>query len=211
MSIKTYSRKKDGAVKLSENFRVREFACNDGSVTVKIDLDNVKQLQKIRDHFGKSITITSGYRTAAYNASPKVGGAKNSYHVKGQAADIVVSGISPLKVYLYADSIGVKGAIYYPNSRFCHIDTRPGRYRAITLDGKTFYAEPTTTLKQGSSGGSVKWLQLMLGYAGYKLTADGKYGPGTKLAVKDFQRKCGLTVDGVAGTKTIAKLKEVLM
>lgn len=208
MSVKTYSKKKDGNTKLSANFTVREFACSDGSDTVKIDLDNVAQLQKIRDHFGKSITITSGYRTAAYNV--KIHGAKNSYHCKGQAADIVVSGISPLKVYLYADSIGVKGAIYYPNSRFCHIDTRPGRYRAITLDGKTFYAEPTTTLKQGSSGGSVKWLQLMLGYAGYKLTADGKYGPGTKLAVKDFQRKTGLTVDGIAGAKTIAKLKEVL-
>lgn len=209
MSIKTYSLKKDGNTKLTANFRVREFACSDGSDKIEIDLDNVKQLQKIRDHFGKSITITSGYRTAAHNK--KIGGATNSYHMTGQAADIVVANVNPLKVYLYADSIGVKGAIYYPGDKFCHIDTRPGRYRAITLDGKTFYAEPTTTLKQGSSGGSVKWLQLMLGYAGYKLTADGKYGPGTKLAVKDFQRKCGLTVDGVAGTKTIAKLKEVLM
>ncbi len=208
-NIKTYSLKKDGNTKLTANFRVREFACSDGSDKIEIDLDNVKQLQKIRDHFGKSITITSGYRTAAHNK--KIGGATNSYHMTGQAADIAVVGVNPLKVYLYADNIGAKGAIYYPNSRFCHIDTRPGRYRAITLDGKTFYAEPTTTLKQGSSGGSVKWLQLMLGYAGYKLTADGKYGPGTKLAVKDFQRKCGLTVDGIAGTKTIAKLKEVLV
>lgn len=209
MSIKTYSRKKDGAVKLSENFRVREFACSDGSDKVEIDLENVAKLQQIREHFGRAITITSGYRTVAYNT--KIGGASKSYHTKGQAADIVVSGVDPLKVYLYADSIGVKGAIYYPNSKFCHIDTRPGRYRAITLDGKTFYAEPTTTLKQGSSGGSVKWLQLMLGYAGYKLTADGKFGAATKLAVKDFQRKTGLSIDGIFGSNTRAKLKEVLM
>ena len=51
----------------------------------------------------------------------------------------------------------------------------------------------------------------MLGFAGYKLTADGSYGPATQLAVKDFQRKSGLTVDGIFGAKTRAKLKEVLM
>ena len=207
-NVKTFSKKKDGNTKLSANFRVREFACNNGSDNIKIDLDNVKQLQKIRDHFGKSITITSGYRTVAHNI--KIGGSKQSYHCKGQAADIVIKGVDPLKVYLYADSIGVNGAIYYPNSRFCHIDTRPNKYRAITLDGKTFYAEPTTALKYDSSGGGVRYLQLMMNYAGYKLTADGKFGAGTKLAVKDFQRKCGLTVDGVAGAKTIQKLKEVL-
>ncbi len=207
-NVKTYSKKKDGDLKLSENFSVREFACSNGSDRVDIDLDNVRQLQKIRDHFGKSITITSGYRSPAHNA--KIRGAKNSYHCKGQAADIVIKGVDPLKVYLYADSIGVKGAIYYPNSRFCHIDTRPNKYRAITLDGKVFYAEPTTALKHGSSGGGVRYLQLLLKYAGYKLTADGKFGAGTKLAVKDFQRKIGLTVDGIAGAKTVQKLKEVL-
>ena len=209
MSIKTYSLRSDGGKKLSDNFRVREFACNDGSDTVKIDPDNVAQLQKIRDHFGKAITVTSGYRTALYNK--KIKGATKSYHMTGQAADIVIKGVDPLKVYLYADSINVNCVIYYPLKKFCHIDTRPNKYRAITLDGKVFYPEPTAALKQGSSSGSVKWLQLVLNYAGYKLTADGSYGPATKLAVKDFQRKCGLTVDGIAGAKTIAKLKEVLM
>ena len=208
MTTKTYNIKTDGDKKLSTNFTVKEFKSPDSN-TVIIDLDNVKQLQKIRSHFKKSVTITSGYRTEAHNK--KVGGATKSYHMTGQAADIVVSGVDPLKVYLYADSIGVKGAIYYPNSRFCHIDTRAGKYRAITLDGKTFYAEPTSTLKQGSSGGGVRYLQLLLKYAGYKITCDGKYGPGTKLAVKDFQRKTGLVVDGIAGTKTLKKLNEVQM
>jgi putative chitinase len=76
---------------------------------------------------------------------------------------------------------------------------------------KVCYAEPQSTLKQGSSGGSVKWLQYMLTYAGYKLTTDGSFGAATKLAVKDFQRKCGLTVDGIFGANTRAKLKEALM
>lgn len=208
MATKTYNVKKDGDKKLSANFAVKEFKSPDSN-TVKIDLANVTQLQKIRDHFGTSVTITSGYRTESHNK--KVGGASGSLHMSGQAADIIIKGVDALKVYLYADSIGVKGAIYYPNSKFCHIDTRASKYRAITLDGKTFYAEPTTALKQGSSGGGVRYLQLLLKYAGYKLTADGKFGAATKLAVKDFQRKTGLSVDGVAGTKTIKKLKEVQM
>lgn len=208
-NIKTYSVKKDGNTKLSENFAVREFACADGSDTVKIDLDNVAVLQKIRSHFGKSVKITSGYRTVAHNA--KVGGVKGSNHTKGMATDIVVSGISPLKVYLYADSIGAGGIIYYPNSRFCHIDTRSPKVRYITLDKKTYYAEPSDAKKSGSTGGGVMWLQLMLSYAGYTLTADGKYGPATVAAVKAFQKAHGLTVDGSFGPKTRAKLKEVLM
>lgn len=208
MATKTYNIKTDGNTKLSANFTVKEFRSPDSN-TVMIDLDNVKQLQKIRSHFKKSVTITSGYRTEAHNK--KVGGAAKSYHMTGQAADIVIKGVDPLKVYLYADSINVNCVIYYPLKKFCHIDTRPGKYRAITLDGKVFYAEPKNALKQSSSGGSVKWLQLMLNYAGYKLTSDGSYGPATKLAVKDFQRKTGLTVDGIAGAKTIAKLKEVQM
>lgn len=208
MATKTYNVKTDGNTKLSANFTVKEFRSPDSN-TVMIDLDNVKQLQKIRSHFKKSVTITSGYRTEAHNK--KVGGATKSYHMTGQAADIVVSGVDPLKVYLYADSVNVNCVIYYPNKRFCHIDTRPKKYRAITLDGKVFYAEPKNALKQGSSSGSVKWLQLMLNYAGYKLTTDGSYGPATKLAVKDFQRKTDLTVDGIAGTQTIKKIKEVQM
>jgi murein L,D-transpeptidase YcbB/YkuD len=206
-NIKTYSLKKDGNTKLSANFTVREFRSPD-SDTVKIDLDNVVQLQKIRDHFGATITINSGYRTAAHNA--KVGGASKSYHMLGQAADIVVKGIEPLKVALYADSIGLQGIIYYPGDRFCHIDTRTNKYRAISVN-KVCYAEPQSSLKHGSSGGSVKWLQYMLTYAGYKLTTDGSFGAATKLAVKDFQRKCGLTVDGIFGANTRAKLKEALM
>ena len=47
-NIKMYSVKADGNLSLSKNFKVKEFKCHDGSDTVKIDLDNVKTLQKIR-------------------------------------------------------------------------------------------------------------------------------------------------------------------
>ena len=86
MAIKQYSLKADGARKLAPGFKVREFRCRDGSDVVMIDQTLVVLLQAIREHFGKPITITSGYRTAAHNAA--VGGAKSSQHLLGRAADI---------------------------------------------------------------------------------------------------------------------------
>ena len=62
-------------------------------------------------------------------------------------------------------------------------------------------------LRKGDSGLTVKWLQELLMAAGCDLgKADGVFGSKTKAAVEDFQRKHGLTVDGIAGKKTIAAL-----
>lgn len=207
-NVKTYSKKKDGGVKLSANFRVSEFACNDGSDKILIDLDNVKKLQIIRNYFNKSIKITSGYRTKSYNA--KIGGASSSYHVKGMATDIVVKGVDSVKVAMYAESIGCNGVIWYPLKKFTHIDTRPNEYHAICINNN-YYPEPVVTLKQGDNNAYIKWVQYMMNQIGYKLTVDGDYGAATKLAVKDFQNKTGLTADGKFGTKSKAKLKEILM
>ena len=75
----------------------------------------VTWLQKIRDHFGRSVNINSGYRCATHNASPKVGGSKSSHHVKGMAADIRVEGILPSEVAKYAESIGIQRIGLYDN------------------------------------------------------------------------------------------------
>ena len=120
--IKAYSLKKDGNKKLSTNFRVREFACNDGSDPVFIDTELVEVLQKIREHFGKPVTITSAYRTPSHNS--KEGGTFYSQHLYGKAADIKVQGISPSKVADYAKTIlkNYGGIGIY--SSFTHIDVR---------------------------------------------------------------------------------------
>ena len=76
MAIKQYSLKNDGAKQLSPAFRVREFRCRDGTDTILIDEGLVVLLQCIREHFGKPVTITSGYRTASHNT--KVGGSKST-------------------------------------------------------------------------------------------------------------------------------------
>lgn len=58
-----------------------------------------------------------------------------------------------------------------------------------------------TTLKRGSKGNDVKTLQSKL-----NLIADGIFGPLTEEAVMEFQESNGLTVDGIVGPKTWAKL-----
>lgn len=125
--VKTYSVKTNGSTKLSANFTVKEFACKDGSDKILIDTDLVEILQKIREHFGKPITINSAYRNATYNK--KIGGVSNSQHVKGTAADIVVSGIAPSEVVKYAEYIMPnKGGIGLYSS-FVHVDVRAKRSR----------------------------------------------------------------------------------
>jgi serralysin len=62
---------------------------------------------------------------------------------------------------------------------------------------------PTSTLKNGSKGPDVVRLQELLKGKGLDLgTIDGKFGPKTEAAVKQYQGAKGLTVDGVVGPKT---------
>ena len=101
--LEAWSRTRDGTRKLSANFTVAEFACKDGSDPVFVDSSLAALLQKIRDHFGRPVVITSGYRTAAHNAA--VGGSKSSQHLLGRAADIQVQDTDPLAVAAYAESL----------------------------------------------------------------------------------------------------------
>lgn len=129
MTIRVYSKTKDGNKKLSANFKVREFACSDGSDPIFIDSELVAVLQKIRNHFGQAVTITSAYRTPTHNKD--VGGTTYSQHLYGKAADIKVKGVTPKKVYDYAEDIlKGKGGIGIYNT-FTHIDVRAAKSRWI--------------------------------------------------------------------------------
>lgn len=173
--IKTYSVKTDGAKKLSANFRVREFACNDGSDTVLISDKLVELLQATRDHFGKAVAITSGYRTAGYNA--KVGGASKSQHVRGTAADIILSGdVDPLEVAQFAEFLMPDHGGIGVYQTFTHIDVRAARSRwdsrsgtETAVAGFPGYAEAT------EADLAVAWVQargIMMGDASGALMLD---------------------------------------
>lgn len=127
MAIKAYSKTKDGNKKASTNFRVKEFACTDGSDPIFIDSELITILQKIRNHFGKVVTITSAYRTPGKNKA--VGGTAYSQHLYGKAADIKIKGIAPKTVAAYAETLlKNKGGIGI-YSTFTHIDTRTTKSR----------------------------------------------------------------------------------
>ena len=129
-SVKVYSKKRDGNTKLSENFKVKEFACKDGSDEIKIDSKVAGYLQAARDRFKVPIYINSAYRTPAYNK--KIGGASKSYHMQGRAVDHHAKGkVALLELARFYESIGCLGIIVYPNSGFVHIDSRTTKYFAI--------------------------------------------------------------------------------
>lgn len=71
-------------------------------------------------------------------------------------------------------------------------------------------AKPSSgVLQQGSTGTAVRSLQARLNrdYPAYShLTVDGQYGPATTAVVREFQKRAGLSADGIAGPKTLAKL-----
>lgn len=82
-----YCWKKGEKAKLSENFNTTEFECHgsaDGEEQY-ISVELIKFLEKVRSVFQRPIKINSGYRTKIYNA--QVGGASDSQHCKGMAAD----------------------------------------------------------------------------------------------------------------------------
>ena len=86
---------------LTKNFNSSEFACKDGTSVPSALLDNLKELaenlQVLRDVLGAEVTIRSGFRTISHNK--KIGGAKNSFHLRAMAADIVVKGYTSGQVF----------------------------------------------------------------------------------------------------------------
>ena len=146
--VKTYSLKVSGSGAVSANFKVREFACRDGSDAVKISDDLVALLQQIRDHFGRAVNINSAYRTQAWNT--KQGGAPKSQHLLGTAADIRIAGVTPLEVARYAEFLQPKAGGIGVYQSFTHVDVRAKRTRwdsrsgrEVSVSGWPGYAEPT--------------------------------------------------------------------
>ena len=65
---------------------------------------------------------------------------------------------------------------------------------------------PGIPLHSGSTGGTVRLIQQKLDSLGERLTADGRFGDATADAVRRFQRRAGLTADGIVGSATWEKM-----
>jgi hypothetical protein len=227
--VKTY--KKGTVTQLSNNFKSTEFDCHGKNCcgSTKIDEQLVVYLQKIREHFGKSITISSGYRCEKHNKS--VNGATSSRHAKGMAADIIISGVAPAEVAKYAESIGVKGIGLYEKKHcgddFVHIDTRTNKafwYGHVQEPRTTFGGSPAIEASKPNTNNPVQaWQEAALkdGFS-FPSGADGIWGkecekisrvalcqnrgPGKyykyQNLTKFIQTKLGLKADGLFGQST---------
>ena len=125
--IKSYIMDTDANEKVGQHFKVKEFACQDGSQVVFIDSHLVSILDILRNEVGKPVIINSGYRTPTRNKA--VGGAKYSYHMRGMAADIRINGMSAKEIANKLNKIipDECGIIVY--NTWVHIDTRTKKYR----------------------------------------------------------------------------------
>jgi len=122
--------KKETMAKITTNFTLEEFNCKDGSTMPNDVMINIiklaKNLQVLRDAIGKTIIINSAYRSPDYNK--KIGGVKDSQHLKGNASDITVKGMTPKEVAKIIEGLIANGKMQqggigiYPN--FVHYDIR---------------------------------------------------------------------------------------
>lgn len=123
--IESYIMDTDANKEIGKYYKVKEFACKDGSQIVFVDSYLVAILDILRAKIEKPVVITSGYRTPAWNK--KAGGAKYSYHMRGMAADIRVHGMTPKQVANTLNEIVPDecGIIVYSN--WVHFDVRTGK------------------------------------------------------------------------------------
>jgi uncharacterized protein YcbK (DUF882 family) len=108
-------------LRLSEHFQASEFACS-CCCMVLVHPEMVRKLEGLRYAVGAPVNVTSGYRCDSCNRA--VGGAENSYHLFGMAADIWVGGISPRQLAEVAENIGFDGIGVYQEQGFVHVDVR---------------------------------------------------------------------------------------
>lgn len=222
---------KGTSMQLSKHFHSTEFDCHGNGCCseTKVNEKLIEILEQIREHFDAPITVTSAYRCPTHNR--RIGGVTGSRHSKADAADIVVKGVAPRIVAQYAESIGVKGIGLYESSKdgyFVHVDTRDVKsfwYGQSEQPRTTFgtYTNMTspppisvtgnnlnTILNLGDTGDDVKKLQEKLTKLGYTCSADGIFGKLTEAAVRMFQEKANIGVDGIAGSQTLAAIDKAI-
>ena len=149
-------------MKLSNNFSLKEMVksqtaerkginnnpSEDHMNNLKLLCENV--LQPVRDHFGKVVTVSSGYRSP--ELCEAIGSSKNSQHAKGQAADFEIFDVSNQELVIWIDkNLDYDQMILEfwkgpdePNSGWVHCSykkegNRKQLLRAYKEDGRTKY------------------------------------------------------------------------
>jgi hypothetical protein len=148
---------------LSANFTLKELTKSD--TATRLNLDNIPNeeqieslrllceniLQPVRDHFGKPVKISSGFRALAVNQA--TGGSATSDHCKGQACDFEIDGVPNPELAAWIESnLKYTQLIleFYtqgqPNSGWVHCSFSPSNLKgqsltAVKVAGKTQYLQ----------------------------------------------------------------------
>lgn len=124
------------------NFTLSELIHSDIAVLEKINnmpdinsLDSMLNLivyclQPIRNKLNKPMIITSGYRCDILNKHPKIKGAKNSQHTKGQAVDFIVKGMSVQEIINFIIKSGIEyDQLINEYNKWVHVSFVKGKNR----------------------------------------------------------------------------------
>ena len=227
-----------------ENFKPEEFRCGCNGrhccgYPTYMKAVELKNVQAIRTHFGKPMTITCGLRDPEYNR--EVGGIPNSEHKKGLAVDYHIKGVTdtlanrksniawisklPGHHYTYGDGIFIETANGKTSRGYV---SAPGMGNAMHTDSRgseSAYDEDGKLICDGSGGpATVKEMQRFFGTAQdgvisgqnkklakyFPALTAVKYGSGGSPCIKNLQRWVGTTTDGILGENTIKAWQEKL-
>ncbi len=207
--------------KLSANFSVREFTTSGGvsADIARIDPRLVECIQRLRDHLGKPVTITSGYRSWKRNKKIYAQRKKkptHSQHCGGRAVDIKIKGMNGLEIGRSAiDACGPDIGIGL-GLNFAHIDVRGHAEAWDYGDAQSGWIKEIKNYQQARGGKRqaspraaqppgdlVRFAQRVLNAAeGERLKEDGVLGKLTRSALERFRRKHNLGAGGVIDDKT---------
>lgn len=208
VGIRTFTKGKKE--QLSKNFVSTEFDCHGKGCcnSTPIDKQLIDILQNVRSHFNRPVNVNCGYRCPTHNSQVS-GASKTSQHMSGRAADIVISGLHPITVARYIETIpgykGMIGCYTWDDSGqgFVHVDTRGTDYRGIYTEDNAhcdYINSFNICIREGNSGRIVKVIQRRLqSHKMYGGAIDGKCGPKTKDAIIAWNAKYGRKNDAVWG------------
>lgn len=128
-------KKAEGFFKLNPNlFQLKDG--NEQTACFKKNKKLARLMNIVREHYGKPLIVDSGYRSPKYNAG--VSGAKNSAHMRCNAVDFQIAGVSKHALASYLRSIpGVGGVGLYCNSDPVHMDVERRRDWNWSCKGNT--------------------------------------------------------------------------
>ena len=190
------------------NKRQRVGACCDILTAVELGLVGIKVKKDLKNQVIDTQKMTKEL--------------KSNGHYKAEdfkLGDIVYRVRKDMSGHTYTICELVNGQRYIANAHYKHFKgcyavmdskvktEKPSKwkyYKCYTVQGAI-----RTDYRENDYGYDVLYIQKFLNWYGFTVTPDGDFGPKTKNAVKAFQEKEKLLVDGKVGEKTIAKMKTI--